>query len=55
MRIAGLWPAKSVVMNRISGKRAVLESWAAENLLGERENLSHLIRGASTLNINPVE
>ena len=55
MRVAYRWYAKPVVMKCISSKRAVLESWAAENLPGERDNLSYPIRGASTLNINPVE
>jgi hypothetical protein len=40
MRVADFRSAKPVVMKCIDSKRAVLESWAAENLQGERENLS---------------
>lgn len=49
MRVPSHRDGKPVVTKMCGGKRAVLESWAAENLLGEREYLSNPRIGASTL------
>lgn len=54
MRVADRWSVKPVAMKCTSSKRAVLESWAAENLMGERGNLRNLVHGASALNTYPA-
>lgn len=38
MRVADIRSVKPVVLKSLERRQAVLESWAAENLLGEGEN-----------------
>lgn len=54
MRVAYRWYAKPVVMKCISSKRAVLESWAAENRQVRGKTSDNLMHGASALNTDPA-